>query len=167
MIEPRHCIRCGAPLAPHVEEDRTRLRCAGSGDAPSCGWVHYGNPAPVVAAIVTQGEDVILVRNHGWPEKWFALVTGFLEAGERPEDGVLRELREEIGMDGTIIELVGAYTFVQKNELIIAYQVEVAAGEPVLGAEIEAFKRVPIAKLRPWPFATGDAVRDWLARRAR
>ncbi|MBX7191757.1 MAG: NUDIX hydrolase [Sandaracinaceae bacterium] len=170
MSAPRFCQRCGAPLEPHVEEGRTRLRCAGraaeggrEAQAP-CGFVHYGNPTPVVAAIVQHGDDVILVRNHGWPPTWFALVTGFLEAGETPQEGVLRELSEELGLEGTIRGLVGVYAFPQRNEVIIAYHVEVT-GEPVLGAELEAMKRVPIAKLKPWPFATGDAVRDWLASR--
>jgi NADH pyrophosphatase NudC (nudix superfamily) len=166
MAQARFCLRCGAPLAPHEEEGRTRLRCAGRDGAPGCGWVHYGNPTPVVAAIVQQGDDVILARNHGWPDGWFGLVTGFLEAGETPEAGVLRELREELGLEGTIRSLVGVYAFAQRNELIVAYHVQ-AEGDVVLGPEIEAFKRVPIAKLRPWPFGTGEAVRDWLSNRSR
>jgi NADH pyrophosphatase NudC (nudix superfamily) len=128
--------------------------------------VYYGNPTPVVAAIVQQGDDVILARNRGWPDGWFGLVTGFLEAGETPEAGVLRELHEELGLAGTIRELVGVYAFAQRNELIIAYHVE-AEGEIVLGPELEVSKRVPIAKLRPWPFGTGEAVRDWLSSRSR
>ncbi|MFN7702252.1 MAG: NUDIX domain-containing protein [Deltaproteobacteria bacterium] len=163
MSAPRFCPRCGAPLTPFEDEGRTRLRCAGRGSEPACGFVHYGNPTPVVAAIVQEGQDVILVRNQGWPPTWFALVTGFLEAGETPEQGILRELREEIGLDAEIRSLVGVYAFTQRNEVIVAYHVEVR-GEPVLGAELEAFKRVPIAKLKPWPFGTGEAVRDWLAK---
>lgn len=164
MSTAQFCQRCGAPLAPRIDhEGRSRLVCAGTAQAPSCGFVHYGNPAPVVAAIVQDGDDVILVRNRGWPPTWFALVTGFLEAGETPEEGVLRELKEELGLEGTVRGLVGVYAFAQRNELIVAYHVEVH-GEPVLGEELEAFKRVPIAKLKPWPFATGDAVRDWLAK---
>jgi ADP-ribose pyrophosphatase YjhB (NUDIX family) len=128
--------------------------------------VYYGNPTPVVAAIVQQGDDVILARNRGWPDGCFGLVTGFLEAGETPEAGVLRELHEELGLAGTIRELVGVYAFAQRNEIIIAYHVE-AEGEIVLGPELEVSKRVPIAKLRPWPFGTGEAVRDWLSSRSR
>ena len=33
------------------------------------------------------------------------------------------------------------------------------------GEELEAHKRVAISKLRGWPFGTGLAVKDWLARR--
>ena len=78
----------------------------------------------------------------------------------------MRELHEELGLDGKVSSLVGIYPFEmgQKNELIMAYHV-IAQGEIVLGEELESFKRVPIEKLRPWPFATGLAVADWLAKR--
>jgi hypothetical protein len=50
-------------------------------------------------------------------------------------------------------------------ELIVAYHV-VGEGEARVGEELETIKRVRPEKLRPWPFGTGLAVRDWLARRA-
>lgn len=157
----RFCARCATPLAPREDGGRTRLACPKEG----CGWVHYGNPLPVVAAIVQHGDDVLLVRNVGWPEGWYGLVTGFLEAGEAPEDGMLRELREELGLtDARIAGFVGVYPFFERNELILAYHV-VAQGEVTAGPELAGYKRVPLAKLRPWPFGTGQAVRDFLERR--
>ena len=51
----------------------------------------------------------------------------------------------------------------QRNEVILAWHA-VCEGEVVQAAELAAIKRVPLAKLRPWPLATGLAVRDWLAR---
>jgi NAD+ diphosphatase len=104
------------------------------------------------------------VRNHGWPDKWFGLVTGFLEREETPEVGVLREVQEELGLAAEMVRLVGVYGFAAKNELIVAYHVR-AEGEITLGDELEAYKIVPVPRLRPWPFGTGDAVRDWLAAR--
>lgn len=154
----KYCPRCAAPLTSRTEDGRERAICEG------CGFIHYDNPLPVVAAIVETPEGVVLVRNHGWPDKWFGLVTGFLERGETPEQGILREINEEIGLSAEVVSLIGAYAFTQRNELIVAYHVR-ASGEIVLGPEIEAFKRVPVEKLRAWPFGTGEAVRDWLARR--
>ena len=158
MSDARHCLRCGTLLITRETEERPRLAC------PACDWILYDNPVPVVAAIVEHEGEVILVRQRGWPESWYGLVTGFLERGETPEQGVLRELDEELGLRGEVASLVGAYAFEQKNELIVAYHVR-AEGEIRLGDELEAYKRVAIAKLKPWPFGTGHAVRDWLAKR--
>jgi ADP-ribose pyrophosphatase YjhB (NUDIX family) len=124
--------------------------------------VHYDNPLPVVAAIVETGAGVVLVRSHGWPDKMFGLVTGFLERGETPEQAVVREVHEEVGLDAKVTSLVGVYAFTERNEVIIAYALW-ADGEVKLGDEIASYRLVPKAKLRPWPFGTGLAVADWLA----
>lgn len=159
---PRFCPRCARALGSREAGGRTRLACP---DAEGCGFVHWGNPTPVVAALVERGDSVLLVRNVGWPEGWLGLVSGFLEAGESPEGGVLREVREELGLEGELVGLIGVYAFPERNELILAYHVR-ASGEPVPGAELAQVKAVPVARLRPWPFGTGHAVRDWLAARA-
>lgn len=156
----RFCPRCGAGLEARELGGRERQACP---DA-ACGFVHWDNPVPVVAAIVEHEGQVILVRNHGWPEKWLGLVSGFLEAGEHPELGVLREVREELGLDGQIVELVGLYDYAEANQVLIVYHVR-CEGSVRLGEELAAYKAVAPEKLKPWPFGTGHAVRDWLGRR--
>ncbi len=155
-----YCPRCATALTEQTHGDRPRAACPADG----CGFVHWDNPVPVVAAIVEHPEGVLLVRNKGWPEKWFGLVTGFLEKGESPEEGVLREVEEELGLRAELGDFVGLYPFHQANQLVMAWHVR-ADGPVMIGDELAAYKAVPVAKLRPWPFATGDAVRDWLARR--
>ncbi len=159
-VEMRFCPRCAAELTDKIEEGRTRRVCVNEG----CGFIYYGNPLPVVAAIVEHEGQVVLVRGHGWPAKLFGLVTGFLEAAETPEQGVLREVKEELDLEAEVISLVGAYSFELRNEVIIAFHVR-ATGELKLGAELEGFKKIDPEKLRPWDFGTGFAVRDWLLRR--
>ena len=154
------CPWCAARLVERESAGRTRLCCAAEG----CGYVCYDNPLPVVAALVEHEGEVILARNKGWPAGWFGLVTGFLERDETPEEGILRELREELGLSGEIVRLIGVYPFVQRNEVIVAYHVR-ASGTVALGEEIESIKRIDPAKLRPWPFGTGQAVADFLAQR--
>jgi len=157
MGEARFCPWCAAALVEAEHSGRRRPGC-------SCGYVHWDNPLPVVAALVEHEGAVILARNKGWPEGWYGLVTGFLEKGETPEEGVLRELREELGLTGEIVRLIGVYAFPQRHELIVAYHVR-AQGTVALGEEIEAVKRIPPDKLRAWPFGTGLAVADWLGSR--
>jgi len=161
MQDMKFCPCCAAPLRPHTTEGRERLACS----SDSCDYVFYDNPVPVVAAIVEHGETVLLVRGKGWPEKWYGLVTGFLEKGESPEQGVLREVREELGLRGEVISFIGAYPFPEMNQVILAYHVR-AHGEIAMGDELAGVKAVPPDKLRPWPLGTGHAVRDWLERRS-
>lgn len=156
----RFCPRCATPLTPRPTEGRERLACPG----PDCGFVFYDNPLPVVAGLVEHEGHVLLVRSVGWPESWYGLVTGFLERGEEPEAAILRELLEELGLEGRVVAPIGIYTFPARNELILAYHVE-ARGEVRLGKELAGMKRVLPEKLRAWDFGTGLAVRDWLARR--
>jgi NAD+ diphosphatase len=156
----RHCPRCATELVPRIDEGRARARCPREG----CGFVHYDNPVPVVAGIVERDGHIVLVREKYMPEKWFGLVTGFLEREEDPAAGVLREIKEEIGLDGRIERLVGVYPFVPMNQVIIAYHVR-AEGEIVQSDEIAGFKIIPIEKVRPWPFGTGEALRDFLSSR--
>jgi NAD+ diphosphatase len=161
MTDFRDCPRCGAPLQPREVAGHTRQACV----VPGCGFTHWDNPLPVVAAIVEHRGEVVLVRNKGWPEKWYGLVSGFLERAESPEAGVLREVHEELGLSGEVVGLVGAYAFPERNELIVAYHVR-AEGAVRLGEELADLRRVPPERLRAWPFGTGLAVEDWLKARA-
>jgi NAD+ diphosphatase len=156
----KFCPRCARPLDTRQDGGRTRSACPDL----QCGFVFYDNPLPVVAALVEHQGEVLLVRNRGWPEKWFGLVAGFLERSETPEEGVLRELKEELGLDAVVVGLIGVYAFPERNEVILAYHLR-ATGTVVLGEEIAELRRVAPERLRAWPFGTGKAVADWLARR--
>lgn len=162
MTDPdyRYCPRCRTALAAVERGGRTRLAC------PQCGFVHWRNPVPVVAAVAERAGRVILVHSLGRPPHWYGLVAGFLERGEHPEAAVLREVREELGVAGRLAGAIGVYPFERLNQVIFAYHVELADGPIVLAAdELDDYKEVPLEKLRPWPQGTGPALRDWLAAR--
>ncbi|MGH8442787.1 MAG: NUDIX domain-containing protein [Nevskiaceae bacterium] len=156
----KFCPRCAKPLETVEYDGVRRQRCP---DKP-CGFVHWNNPVPVVAAIIEHGDKVLLARNKLWPEKFFGLVTGFLEKDETPQIGVLREVEEEVGLQGTIEGFVGHYGFPQMNQLIIAFHVR-ATGEIRLNEELAEYKLLEPQNVRPWPTGTGHAMRDWLAAR--
>lgn len=132
--------------------------------APACEFVHWDNPTPVVAAVVEHEGQVLLARNAAWPAGLFGLVTGFLERGEDPADGVLREVQEELGVQGELGGLVGVYEFAKRNQVIIAYHVA-TQGDILLGEELVETKLIAPEQCHVWPFATGLALRDWLRSR--
>lgn len=157
----RFCPQCAQPLQRAIHGNVLRLACM---DA-DCGFVHWDNPVPVVAAIVEHEGEIVLARNAAWPPHSFALITGFLEKDDPdPASGVLREVEEELGLKGRIAEFVGFYPFERMNQVIIAFHV-VAEGTIRLNEELVEYKKLPPAQIRPWPAGTGYAVRDWLLRR--
>ena len=79
------CPLCTATLVQAEVAGMTRVYCEEAG----CGFVHYENPTPVVAAIVQRDEDVILVRSHGWPADWFGLVTEITAVEAQSKNEVL------------------------------------------------------------------------------
>jgi NADH pyrophosphatase NudC (nudix superfamily) len=158
MTAFRFCPRCARPLEARELGGAPRHACPDV----ACGYVHWDNPTPVVAAVVEHEGAVILARNAAWPMKFFGLITGFLEKHDpSPDEGVLREVKEELGLDGSAANFIGHYPFPRMNQLIIAFHVP-ASGTIVLGEELSEFKRVDPANARYWPGGTGFALRDWL-----
>jgi NADH pyrophosphatase NudC (nudix superfamily) len=130
----------------------------------ACGFVQWGNPVPCVGALVEHEGEMILARNRGWPPGFFALVTGYLEALEDPRRAVVREVKEELGLDVVESRLIGNYIFERKNEVMLCYHA-LSIGTITLGAELAEYRRVKPAELRPWKRATGLAVADWMRSR--
>jgi NAD+ diphosphatase len=165
MTGARFCLDCGAALAPisAAEDggDKIRLRC------PACGWTHWNNPTPVLAAIVEcvdRDGRILLARNAAWTHRMFALITGFMEAGESPEDGIRRELAEETGLQALETHLVGVHEFLRMNQVIITYHVR-AQGEVRLSPELAEYKLFAPAEVRCWRAGTGLALAQWLRSR--
>ena len=162
MNDWNFCPRCATPLAMiAMQEDggeKERLRC------PACGFTHWNNPTPVLAAIIEYGNQVLLARNAAWPSKMFALITGFMEAGETPEEGIAREVKEETNLDVRSLGLVGVYDFQRMNQIIITYHA-LAEGEVRLSPELVDYRLYDLPDLKCWPAGTGYALADWLRTR--
>jgi len=159
MSEFQFCPRCAAPLVERTVQDEARRVCSAG-----CGFVHYDNPTPVVAAVVEHDGMVVLAHNRAWPhafKSFYGLITGFLERAESPEQCALREVKEELDLEGTAATLIGAYPFEQMNQVIIAYHVP-ATGMVKLNHELDDFRHVPLGECKVWPGGTGLALRDWL-----
>lgn len=156
----RYCPCCARPLARAELGERPRLYCPD----PDCGHVFWNNPTPVVGAVVELDQRIVLARNVAWPNGMFGLVTGFLEAGESPEEGVVREVKEELDLDGAVRELIGIYPFYTKNQILICYHVE-AQGRIRLNEELAEYQHLEPEAVRYWPSSTGWAMKAWLEAR--
>jgi ADP-ribose pyrophosphatase YjhB (NUDIX family) len=102
----RFCPRCGHELTLRSQPHGTspQLVC------PACGFVFYRNSKPCAGALVVRDSRVLLARRALPPARGaWDIPGGFLELGEDPQHGVLRELREETGLEIRILDLLGIY----------------------------------------------------------
>ena len=159
------CPMCASRLTPlsAVEDGgaKTRLRC------PACDWTHWNNPTPVLAAVIELADragQLLLARNAAWPGRMFGLITGFMEAGESPTQGISREVAEETSLQVDSLDLIGVYDFKRMNQLIIAYHA-VARGDIALSPELAEYRLFDAAEVRCWRAGTGYALADWLTSR--
>lgn len=91
----RFCGVCGSPTemiaAGHVR------RCAN----PDCAAEHFPRTDPAVIMLVTDGDRCLLAWSHRWQTPMYSTLAGFVEPGESLEDAVIREVKEEAGIDVT------------------------------------------------------------------
>jgi NAD+ diphosphatase len=155
----RFCPLCGSGLALSGREEdggwKERMRCS------SCDFTHWNNPTPVLAAIVELEGKVLLARNAAWQQRMFALITGFMEAGETPQEGICREVTEETGLTAEAVSLVGVHDFQRMNQVIITFHV-IARGEVRLSPELSEYRLFDPHQIRCWRAGTGLALAQWL-----
>lgn len=163
--EFKYCPQCATPLQPLTQmEDggeKVRLRCT------ACDFTHWNNPTPVLAAVIELSDrngQLLLARNAAWRGRAFGLITGFMEAGESPEEGIRREIAEETALEVSELSIIGAYEFLRMNQVIIAYHA-LAHGEIRLSPELVEYKLLAPTEVKCWPSGTGRALADWLTRR--
>jgi NADH pyrophosphatase NudC (nudix superfamily) len=160
--EFRFCPACAAPLTlqSQMEDggEKARLRCT------ACDYTHWNNPTPVLAAVVEYQGKILLARNAAWSGEKFALITGFMEAGETPEGGIAREISEETNLQTSALKLIGVYDFQRMNQVIIAYHA-VCHGEVRLSPELVDYRLYAFEDVLCWPSGTGYALAEFLRSR--
>lgn len=110
-MEYRFCPYCGHALKMPLNGKKEKPRC------PGCHFVHYNNPRACVSAIIQRRDEILFVQRAHEPFKhYWDLPGGFLEAGEAPEEGLRREVREELQVEINILKMWKAYADTYRPE---------------------------------------------------
>lgn len=89
-----------------------------------------------VNAVIERDGRYLLARRRDID--WWHLVGGGLEYGETIQQGLLREVREEIGVSIDVLRLVGVYAKPQKQEVVLTFlcSLPTDSAEPKISEEI-------------------------------
>jgi 8-oxo-dGTP diphosphatase len=158
----KFCPQCGGELAKRLLKagEPERLVCR------ACGFVFYIDPKLATIAVVPLDGGVVMVRRGIDPGYGLWVVPGgFVDMGERVEEAVVRETREETHLQVRVLRLLNVYSYQDSPTVVVAYITEYLSGDLTAGDEsLEA--RVFGPEEIPWdriPFrSTRAALTEYL-----
>ncbi|MEL6488357.1 MAG: NAD(+) diphosphatase [Cyanobacteria bacterium J06621_3] len=138
------CSRCGTSMVQSPNE-RTK-RC------PSCQLRQYPQLSPAVIMLIYKSDQVLLARAPRFRPGMYSVLAGFVEPGESLEETVIREVREEVGVEIKNIQYFGSQPWPFPKSLMIGFIAEYASGSITPDpAEIEAAQWFHKSDLPPVP----------------
>jgi 8-oxo-dGTP diphosphatase len=157
----RFCPVCGGEFRSTVlkENEPPRLVCN------ACEFVFYLDPKLVACAIVEIEDKIVLLKRGISPEKGkWVIPGGYVDRGEEVESAAIRETKEECGIDISLKDLLGVYSYPGYLEVVIVYLAEYESGELIAGDENTASRLLSPDEI-PWESlafeSTKDALKDY------
>ncbi|MDO5822378.1 MULTISPECIES: NAD(+) diphosphatase [Methanosphaera] len=117
----QYCGRCGTKTV--LDKKDMMLLC------PKCGQMHYTRIAPAIIVAINNNGKLLMARHSYYTKIRYALIAGFVEAGESIEDAVRREVKEEVGIDIKNIQYQKSQSWPFPNSLMLGFCADYDGGE--------------------------------------
>jgi ADP-ribose pyrophosphatase YjhB (NUDIX family) len=109
-----------------------------------------------VAAIIERDHQVLLARRANDPQRGlWTLPAGFVDAGEDPQDTIVRECREEAGLEVRVtglVDVIAGQEHPRGAHILIVYRVEILSGELRAGDDVDQLGFFDLQDLPPLAF---------------
>jgi NAD+ diphosphatase len=154
----RFCGRCGTPT---MQQDGERaMRC------PACGLLAFPRIAPAMITLVTRGEQALLARGVQFQGAMYSCLAGFVEPGESLEGAVVREVREEVGVEVGNVRYWGSQPWPFPHSLMVGFTAEWQSGEieidPTEIVDARWFRRDELPMIPPSISIARKLIDAWL-----
>lgn len=116
----RFCGVCGAPMQQNTEISK---RCT------ECGKEVWPQLAIAIIVLIHRGDEVLLVHARNFKSDFYGLVAGFVETGETLEEAVVREVREETGIEITDIKYFASQPWPYPSGLMVGFNANYVSGD--------------------------------------
>jgi len=119
----RYCGKCGH-AAVHSDTERAMV-------CPVCGQIDYPKISPAIIVAIRDGDRIVLTQNirSAYPHR--ALVAGFVEIGETPEEAVHREVLEETGLRVKNVTLYKMQPWAFSDTLMIGFTADLDGSDKI------------------------------------
>lgn len=116
----RFCPVCGTP----TEHPLPVMKVC-----PNCKFELYPVISTAILVLIRKEDSILLVRAKNFRGPFHGLVAGFLETGETLEECVIREVREEVGLEIRNLRYFGNQPWPFPSGLMVGFIADYAEGE--------------------------------------
>ena len=110
----QHCPKCGTPTV--IEQGGWARRCFKDDNEI------FPRTDPAIIVAITDQEDRILLGSQGtWEQNRWSILAGFVEAGESLEAAVVREMKEECGLEVFDVEYLYSQSWPFPQSLMLGF----------------------------------------------
>ena len=133
-----YCPHCGTYLSKREIGDEGRIPYCEKCQIPL--WDMF--TTSIIAAVVNEYQEVALLRQNYVSATKHVCVAGIMKIGESAEETVIREIKEEIGLNVKELQYIKSYPYEKKEMLMLGYKAVVEKSEFVLSGEVDAVEWV-------------------------
>lgn len=87
----RYCGKCGREMFP--KKDERAIACS------NCDNIVYPKVSPAIIVAILCKDKILLARGSNFRTGFYSLIAGYADVGESLEEAVVREVKEEVGID--------------------------------------------------------------------
>lgn len=160
-VSHRFCGRCGAGTLPHARGERAKV-CS------VCNTSFYPRINPCMIVLVTRGEELLLARAQRFNRPMFSTLAGFVEAGESVEETLVREVREEVGVEVRNARYFSSQSWPFPGNLMLGFHAEYAGGDIIVQedeiAEARFFHYRDLPQIPPRGSIAHSLIHDFVMR---
>lgn len=128
----KFCPLCGNKLEEKYSWDE--------GGVPYCfkdNVMFFDTPKPCIMVAIVKGDEILLLKQSYIFENSKVLLSGYVSNNESAEEAVIREVKEEAGIDIKNLKYLGSDYVKDKEILMITFMAEYSEGEIEKSTEVE------------------------------
>ncbi len=128
-LQNKFCGQCGSKTK--EKPDERAMIC------PKCNTVVFPKISPAIIVAITCNNKILLAHNSNFDENRYSLVAGYVDIGESLEETVVREVREEVGLDIKNIRYYKSQPWPFSGSMMIGFFAEADDRQPICPDNIE------------------------------
>jgi NAD+ diphosphatase len=119
----KFCGKCGSKTI--EKPDERAIVCS------NCNTIAFPKISPAIIVAIVCNNKILLARNINFPDNWYSLVAGYADIGESLEETVMREAKEEVGLDVKNIRYYKSQPWPFSGSMMIGFIAEADSNQTI------------------------------------